>query len=87
MNTQWRKIAGDFRERRLQIFLIALILILGIGGVIAALNGRAVLAREIARSYERANGADIVFWFDKVEPEIIELVRARPNAAAARLPH
>jgi len=82
MNTEWRKIAGDFRERRLQIFLIALILILGIGGVIAALNARAVLAREIARSYERANAADIVLWFDKVEPGIVELVRARPNVAA-----
>src|SRR5881394_3067586 len=82
MNTQWRKIAGDFRERRLQIFLIAVILILGIGGVVAALNARAVLAREIARSYERANSADIVLWFDKVELEIIELVRARPHVAA-----
>ena len=82
MNTQWRKIAGDFREHHLQIFLIGLILILGIGGVIAALNARAVLAREIGRSYERANGADVVLWFDKVEPQIIELVRARPNVAA-----
>ena len=82
MNTQWRKIAGDFREHHLQIFLIALILILGIAGVIAALNARAVLAREIARSYERANGADVVLWFDKVEPQIIERVRARPNVAA-----
>ncbi|HZE12829.1 MAG TPA: ABC transporter permease, partial [Chthoniobacterales bacterium] len=82
MNTQWRKIAGDFRERRLQIFLITIILILGIGGVVAALNARAVLAREIAKSYERANSADIVLWFDKVDPAIIELVRARPNVAA-----
>ena len=83
MNTQWRKIAGDFRERRLQIFLIALILMMGIGSVIAALNARAVLAREIAKSYERATGADIVLWFDKVDRQIIELVRARPNVAAA----
>jgi putative ABC transport system permease protein len=82
MNTQWRKIAGDFRERRLQIFLITIVLTLGIGGVVAALNARAVLAREIAKSYERANSADIVLWFDKVDPAIIELVRARPNVAA-----
>jgi putative ABC transport system permease protein len=82
MNTQWRKIAGDFRERRLQIFLVALILILGIGGVVAALNARAALAREIAKSYERANGADIVLWFDKVEPKTIELLRTGPNVAA-----
>src|SRR5205814_4626040 len=82
MNTQWRKIAGDFRERRLQIFLIAVILSFGIGGVIAALNARAVQAREIAKRYKRARSADVVLWFDKVEPEIIELVRARPNVAA-----
>ncbi|HEX4640336.1 MAG TPA: FtsX-like permease family protein [Chthoniobacterales bacterium] len=82
MNTQWRKIAGDFREHRLQIFLIGLILVLGTAGVIAALNARAILAREIARSYERANGADIILWFDKIEPGIIELVRSRPNVSA-----
>ena len=82
MNTQWRKIGGDFREHRLQVFLIAVVLIAGTAGVIAALNARVVLAREIARSYERANGADIVFWFDKVEPGILELVQARPNVAA-----
>jgi putative ABC transport system permease protein len=82
MNTQWRKIAGDFREHRLQILLIAVVLVAGTAGVIAALNARTVLAREIDRSYERANGADIMLWFDKVEPGIVELVRSRPNVAA-----
>jgi len=38
MNTQWRKIAGDFRQHRLQIFLIAVILILGTAGVVAAVG-------------------------------------------------
>ena len=83
MNAQWRKIAGDFREHRLQIFLIAVVLIAGTAGVIAALNARAVLAREIDRSYGRANGADIMLWFDKVEPGIVELVLSRSNVAAA----
>jgi putative ABC transport system permease protein len=82
MNTQLRKIAGDFREHRLEIFLIALVLILGAAGVIAALNARAILAREIAANYERANSPDIVFWFDKVEPPLLEMVRARPGVAA-----
>jgi putative ABC transport system permease protein len=81
MNTQWRKIAGDFRQHRLQIFLIAVILVLGTAGVVAALNARAVLAREIEKSYQRANGADIVLWFDKVEPPVLDLVRSRPNVA------
>jgi putative ABC transport system permease protein len=82
MNTQWRKIAADFREHRFQIFLIALILVLGTAGVIAALNARAVLAREIAESYRRANGADIILSFDKVDPQLVERVRARPGVEA-----
>ena len=82
MNTQWRKIAADFREHRLQIFLITIILVLGTAGVIAALNSRAVLAREIDESYRRANGADIILWFDRVDASLIELVRSRPNVEA-----
>jgi putative ABC transport system permease protein len=82
MNTQWRKVAADFREHRLQILLIAIILLLGTAGVVAALNARAVLAREIEASYRRANGADIVLWFDKVEAPLLELVRSRPGIEA-----
>jgi putative ABC transport system permease protein len=81
MNTQWRKIAGDFRQHRLQIVLIAVILILGTAGVVAALNARAILAREIEKSYRLANGADIVLWFDKVEPPLLEVIRSRPNVS------
>ena len=82
MNTQWRKIAADFREHRLQILLIAIILVLGTAGVIAALNARAVLAREIDESYRRANGADIILWFDKVDPPLVELVGSRSGVGA-----
>ncbi|MEY2482817.1 MAG: putative transport system permease protein [Verrucomicrobiota bacterium] len=81
MNTQWRKIAGDFRQHRLQIFLIGVILVLGTAGVVAALNARAILAREIAASYQRANAPDILLWFDKVDPALLDLVRARPGIA------
>jgi putative ABC transport system permease protein len=79
MNTQWRKIAGDFRQHRLQIFLIGIVLVLGTAGVVAALNARAVLAREITASYQRANAPDIILWFDKVEPALLDLVRSRPG--------
>ena len=82
MNTQWRKIAADFREHRLQIFLIAIILVLGTAGVIAALNARAVLVREINESYQRANGADVILWFDKVDPTLLEQVRSRSGVEA-----
>jgi putative ABC transport system permease protein len=81
MTTQSRKIAGDFRRHRLQIFLIGVILVLGTAGVVAALNARAILAREIAASYQRANAPDILLWFDKVDPALLDLVRARPGVA------
>ncbi|MEN3369618.1 MAG: putative transport system permease protein [Verrucomicrobiota bacterium] len=81
MSTQWRKIAGDFRQHRLQLFLIGVILVLGTAGVVAALNARAVLAREIAASYQRANAPDIILWFDKVDAGLLDLVRARPGVA------
>ncbi|MDP9003530.1 MAG: ABC transporter permease, partial [Verrucomicrobiota bacterium] len=61
---------------------IGTFLVLGIAGVVAALNARAILAREIEKSYQRANGADIILWFDKVEPQTLELVQARPGVAA-----
>ena len=82
MNTQWRKIVGDFREHRLQIFLIGLVLTLGSSGVVAAVNARAILQREIAKSYGSAHSADVVLWFDKVEPNLLEKVRALPRVAA-----
>ncbi|MFL6568677.1 MAG: FtsX-like permease family protein [Chthoniobacterales bacterium] len=83
MNTRWRKIAGDFREHRSEIACIALVLIVGASGVIAALNARAVLAREIAKSYSAANSPDIILWFERVDAALVEQVRARPGVAAA----
>ncbi len=81
MSTQWRKIIGDFREHRLQIFLIGLVLTLGTTGVVAAMNARAILQREIAKSFASAYSADVVLWFDKVEPSLLEKVRKLPRVA------
>ncbi|MDQ2919809.1 MAG: ABC transporter permease [Verrucomicrobiota bacterium] len=81
MNTQWRKILGDFRAHRLQIALIGLVLTLGAAGVVAALNARAVLQREIARSFAAAETPDIVLWFDKVDSALLPKVRAQPGVA------
>jgi putative ABC transport system permease protein len=82
MNTQWRKILGDVRQHRLEISLLAVVLTLGTAGVVAALNARAVLAREIAASFAKANSPDIALWFDKVGTALLDQVRARPGVAA-----
>ena len=83
MNTQWRKIAGDFRQHRAQIALIGLVLLLGTAGVVGALNARAVLEREIGVSYARAKSPELVLWFDRVDTSLLGEVRALPGVAAA----
>lgn len=83
MNTQWRKIAGDFRSHRGQIGLIGLVLMLGTAGVIATLNARAVLEREIAVSYAGARSPDLALWFDHVDANLLATVCAYPGVAEA----
>lgn len=79
MNTQWRKIVGDFRQHRRQIFFIGLVLALGTMIVVAALNAQAVLKVAIPESYARSNSPDILLTFDKVGDAMLELVRAQPG--------
>jgi putative ABC transport system permease protein len=83
MNTRWRKIAGDFRQHRVQIGLALLVLAIGATGVVAALNAHAVLRREIAASYRGSRSPDLAFWLEDVEPRLLELVRAQPGVADA----
>jgi putative ABC transport system permease protein len=83
MNTRWRKIAGDLRQHRAQIFIVLLVLVVGATGVVAALNAHAVLQREIDSSYRRSSSPDLAFWFEKVEPRLLDLVRAQPGVADA----
>lgn len=82
MNARWRKIVGDLRAHRLQVALIAAVLAIGAAGVIAGLNARVILQREIARSFESAHSPDIALWFDKVDAALLAKVRAQPGVAA-----
>ena len=83
MNTRWRKIRGDLQQHRLQISLIGLVLMLGTAGVVAALNARAILQREIATSYQRAKSPDLVLWYDRIDAHLLDEVRAQPGVAEA----
>jgi len=81
MSTQWRKIAGDLREHRLQVALIALVIALGTAGVVGALNSRTVLQREIARSLGAARSPDLVIQIDGVVPAMLEVVGTHEDVA------
>jgi putative ABC transport system permease protein len=81
VNTQLRKVLGDFRAHRLQIILVGTVLTLGAAGVVAALNARAILQREIARSFSTAESPDIVLWFDRVDSDLLRKVRTQLGVA------
>lgn len=83
MNTQWRKIAGDFRLHGVQIALIALVIALGTAGVVGALNARTILEREIDVSFGSAQVPDVALSVDRVEPAMLELVRTHEDVAEA----
>lgn len=82
MNTQWRKLAGDFRQHGVQIALIALVIALGSAGVIAALNARTVLEREIDASFRSGAPADLALGVDAVQPAMLELAATHEDVAA-----
>ena len=82
MSMQWRKVIGDLRQYRLQLFLITLALALGTAGVVAALNARAILKREIATSHLAAKSPDVALWFERVTPELLTRVGAMEDVVA-----
>lgn len=83
MNTSWYKVRGDFRAHRVQVCFIGLVLLLGAAGVMATLNARATLRREIDRSFAAAQSADVSFGLEAVTPALLALVREHPAVAAA----
>ena len=82
MNTRWRKVWADLRAYRLQIGLIALVLVGGAAGVVAALDARAVLQRAIPASFAGAVAPDLVLWFDRIDEALLAGVAAQPGVAA-----
>lgn len=54
MNMQFRKAVGDVKRNWLSMTAILVVLILGAAGVMAALNAREVLSREIAKNFAQS---------------------------------
>lgn len=82
MNMRWRKVLGDARQYSLQIGLMTLVLAIGVAGVVAALNARTVLKREIALSVGGAKLPDLALMFDRVTPELLAAVATEHDVVA-----
>jgi putative ABC transport system permease protein len=76
MKMPWRKILGDLRQYKAQWALMLIILIIGIAGVMAATNARAILSREIPASFDAANMPDLTLWLERIDPSWLPIVRA-----------
>jgi putative ABC transport system permease protein len=79
---RWRKVAADFAAYRVQIVLIAIVLVLGAAGVVAALDAQAVLRREIDASFRGAKAPDLVLWYERVDNDLLAAVAAQDGVAA-----
>ena len=82
MNSRWRKLRADFSAYRWQIALIGLVLLGGAAAMVAALDAKAVLEREIAASFEAARAPDVVLWFDRVDASLLDEVARQPGVGA-----
>lgn len=83
MSMRMRKVLGDLRQYRLSLALIAAVLVLGIAGVVAALNAQAILKREIASSFATADAPHAALWFDRVTQANVDAVAKMPGVVAA----
>jgi putative ABC transport system permease protein len=82
MSMRWCKVLGDARQYWPQIGLIALVLIVGTTGVVAALNAQAILKREIASSFGGAKSPDIALQFEQVTPALLSEVASQEGVRA-----
>jgi putative ABC transport system permease protein len=79
---QFSKAVGDIRLNCLSMSVILLVLILGAAGVMAALNTREILRREIDKSVATANAPDINIWFEAVDAALLAKVAQIDGVAA-----
>lgn len=79
MNMRWRKVVGDLRQYGGQIGLISLVLAIGIAGVVAALNARTVLKREIGVSVSGAKMPDLALMYEQVTPQLLAAVASETD--------
>ena len=82
MNMRWRKVAADLGVYRAQLALVALVLVLGAAGIVAALDAQTVLKRETLTSYQAAASPDVVLWFEHIDAELLTAVAKHDDVAA-----
>ena len=82
MNMQFRKAFGDVKRNWLSMSAILSVLILGAAAVMATLNAREILGREIATNFSQSLAPDLAVWFDNVDVNVMQKIAALDAVAA-----
>lgn len=85
-SSRWAKLCGDLRAHRGRVAMMAAAICLGVIGVGAMLTARAILVREITRSYAETRPAHATFEVDAADAALAESLSRQPGVAAA-VPH
>jgi putative ABC transport system permease protein len=75
----WKKVIRDLLTNKTRTILAIIAMIIGITGVGAVLNARAILSREMDGNYLRTNPASATLWIEGLDDETVRRVNSMPG--------
>jgi putative ABC transport system permease protein len=72
---RWRKVRGDLLQHPARSLLLALALVAGCGATAVAISARAILSREVPRSFARALPVTAILTVDRASDSLVARVR------------
>jgi putative ABC transport system permease protein len=83
MSPRWRKLLGDLQAAQGRIVMMVLAIAAGLFGVGVILGAFSILTREMQANYQSTNPASALLELDRVDNNLVEAVRQRPDIASA----
>ncbi len=84
MSPRWKKVLGDVLAARGRFLMMGVALTASITVVAAIFTAYAILAREVPRNYLETNAASAQLQMNRVDTNLIRMVRSRPDIADAQ---
>lgn len=83
ISPRWRKLFGDLKAMQGRIVMMVAAIAAGIFGITTFATSYTILTREISRNYLDTNPASALIDLDRIDPALLDGVRARPDIVAA----
>ena len=75
----WKKVIRDLLTNKTRTILVLIAMVIGVTGVGAVLNARAILNREMDVNYLRTNPASATLWVEGLDNETVKKVKSMPE--------